>query len=258
LLLDATEAESKDIAYIHHPSITNLITTAQTQVEGKNFDARKNLLDYDNVLSKQRETIYGRRDKILYADDIDDIILDFFNTAGNYIATKAVAHNDNSALKTIAGKDLKRVLEPKFLPMNTLNVAAFDETPLDEVGSDIAELLLTHYKKKRQEYDNEFANRVERYIALTTVDQNWTKHIDTMARLREGIHLRSYANTNPLQDYVNEGYTLFKDTLDQIAFDAVFKLLNVRAEKKVVTPDPNAIEVTPTDIKEDSEEKLVE
>ncbi|NCA96409.1 MAG: preprotein translocase subunit SecA, partial [Methanomicrobia archaeon] len=84
----------------------------------------------------------------------------------------------------------------------------------------------------RKEWGEEIANQVERQIALQTIDQNWTHHIDTMSRLREGIYLRSYANTNPLQDYVNEGHALFRDMLDKVSADVCLKLLNAIVQIK--------------------------
>ena len=88
------------------------------------------------------------------------------------------------------------------------------------------------YLVRRKQWGDQIADNVEREIALVSIDQEWTKQIDTMARLREGIHLRSYGNTNPLQDYVNEGQALFRECLEHISVDAVFKFLNVVVQIK--------------------------
>ena len=210
--------------------VMNVITNAQKQIEGKNFDIRKNLLDYDDVLAKQRNIIYTKRDKIMYADEISDLIIEFFQTTGNYLAHKSI--NPESTENLISSDLLRKNVEPKFLPENSFKAVLFDECPVEEAGSDLGNVLYDRYLIKRKTWGEEIANQVERQLALQTMDQNWTKHIDTMASLREGIHLRSYANTNPLQDYVNEGYDMFREMLDTVSVDVCFKLLNVIVQKK--------------------------
>src|SRR5574344_1628390 len=96
------------------------------------------------------------------------------------------------------------------------------------------------YLAKRKTWPAEAADQIERQISLSVIDRNWQKHIDTMSHLREGIGLRSYAQTNPLQDYVNEGYDLFKEQNEKAAVDTVFNLLNVRLVKKEPTPEEAA------------------
>ena len=204
---------------------SSVITNAQKQIEGQNFDIRKNLLDYDDVISRQRKAIYEKRDAIMYADNIDDLIQEFFATAGLVLAHKAVPADSKDGL--INGEELRKLLEPKFMPEGSFKVAAYDESPAEEAGQDLGDTLYDIYQIRRKQWPSDVANQVEREIALQTIDQNWTKQIDTMARLREGIHLRSYGNVNPLQDYVNEGQQLFRECLENISVDAAFKFLNV-------------------------------
>lgn len=204
---------------------SSVITNAQKQIEGQNFDIRKNLLDYDDVISRQRKAIYEKRDAIMYADSIDDLINEFFQTAGLVLAHKAVPADSKDGL--IDGELLRKLLEPKYMPEGSFKVSAYDESPADEAGSDLGDTLYDIYQIRRKQWPLDIANQVEREIALQSIDQNWTKQIDTMARLREGIHLRSYGNVNPLQDYVNEGQQLFRECLENISLDAAFKFLNV-------------------------------
>lgn len=203
---------------------SGVITNAQKQIEGQNFDIRKNLLDYDDVSARQRTAIYEKRDAIMYADSIDDLVNEFFTIAGFVLSKKACV---GSAEGLINGEELRKILEPRFMKEGTFRYQAYDESPVEEAGQDLGETLLDLYIEKRKEWDDELADKIEREISLSTIDQNWTKQIDTMARLREGIHLRSYANTNPLQDYVNEAQSLFRECLENISVDAVFKFLNV-------------------------------
>ena len=207
-----------------------VITNAQKQIEGQNFDIRKNLLDYDDVISRQRKAIYEKRDAIIYAEDITDMIEEFFRVGGYCLARKALPEGTNDDL--ISGELLKKVLEPKYVPAGSFNEALYDEAPLEDAGQDLGDFLLDNYYVRRKQWGEEIAKQVERDICLQTIDQNWTKQIDTMARLREGIHLRSYANTNPLQDYVNEGQALFRECLENISQEVVFKFLNVIVQIK--------------------------
>ena len=202
-----------------------VITNAQKQIEGQNFDIRKNLLDYDDVISRQRKAIYEKRDAIMFAESIDDLIEEFFETTGLCLAHKAIPAGSNDDL--ISGIELKKLVEPRYMPEGSFKEASYDESPAGDAGQDLGMTLYDIYQIRRKQWPADVANQVEREIALQTIDQNWTKQIDTMDRLREGIHLRSYANTNPLQDYVNEGQALFRECLENISCEAAFKFLNV-------------------------------
>ena len=207
-----------------------VITNAQKQIEGQNFDIRKNLLDYDDVISRQRNAIYEKRDQIMFADDITDMIEEFFRIAGSVLAAKALPEGNKTDY--ISGDLLKKVLEPKYVPEGSFDGNVFDGAPIEDAAEDLGEYLLNVYNIRRKQWGEDIAKQVERDICLQTIDQNWTKQIDTMARLREGIHLRSYANTNPLQDYVNEGQALFRECIENIAQEVVFKFLNVIVQIK--------------------------
>lgn len=218
-----------DEAYVNR-MLTNAVTNAQKQIEGKNFDIRKNLKDYDDVLAKQRQIIYDKRDRIMLAEDIVNLIHDFFISAGKTLAKKAI--DPSNAEGIISGDTLKRLIEPRFLPEGSLNVAAYDGAPADEAGEDLGELLYSAYLQKRKTWSASDADKVERQVSLSVMDHNWQRHIDTMAHLREGISLRSYAQTNPLQDYVNEGYQQFREMNDRVALDTAFNLMNVQIVRK--------------------------
>jgi preprotein translocase subunit SecA len=128
---------------IENRLLMNAITGAQKRNEGQNFDIRKNVLDYDNVLAKQRNVMYRKRDAILFASDVTDIINEVFNDAGSSFATKAIIPDDRT--KAIDGEKLKKMLEPIFLPPGTINAKAFSESPVEEVAEDITILLINRY-----------------------------------------------------------------------------------------------------------------
>ena len=216
--------------------VSGVITSAQKRIEGQNFDTRKSLLEYDDVLAKQRQIVYDKRDRIIDGRDIQDIVDEVFKTTGEFLSGKAVPVGSNSNL--VSGELLLKEVEPRFLPAGTLNANAFDESYPEECGPDLGETIQDYYNERKKDWPSELSQQIERNFILRCIDQNWTKHIDAMARLREGIHLRSYANVNPLQDYVNEGYKMFRECLNIASVDAVLNLVNVKVEKKVNEEKP--------------------
>ena len=231
---------------IQMPMASKMITDAQTRIEGQNFDTRKSLLDYDDVMRQQREIMYKKRDKVLFTDEIHEMIQDFFETTGKAIAKKSVPEGSKEGL--IDGEKLYKLVTEtnKLLPPDSFKPSAFNDSPYEEAGEDITFLLMKEYKKRRDEWGEEAANAIERQIALHCIDRSWTSHIDTLARLRDGIHLRSYANINPLQDYVNEGFELFNEMLETIALDVVVQLLTARIQLRPVEPANEQVDVDAT------------
>ena len=205
--------------------VSNAVTSAQKKIEGMNFDTRKSLLDYDDVLAKQRQNVYDKRDRIIEGSDIKDIVDDMFAQTGMFLAKKSVPQGSNDQL--ISADLLIKQVEPRFLPEGTINPTSYEDDLVDNCGQDLGELILRRYMRKRSKLPEEICNKLERDLILHCLDQNWTKHIDAMARLREGIHLRGYANVNPLQDYVNEGYDMFRECLEMASVDAVLNLVNI-------------------------------
>ena len=231
--------------------ITNVITSAQKKIEGQNFDTRKSLLEYDDVLAKQRQIVYDKRDRIIEGKNIDDIMDDIFNTTGEFLAKKGVPADSNDQL--VSGDQLVKVVEPRFLPVGTIKPNLYDDAPIDDIAPDLAIVIRARFDELLQEWDveEEDKDRIKRSVVLHCIDQNWTKHIDSMARLREAIFLRSYANVNPLQDYVNEGYAMFRECLELASVDAVLKLMNVKVDPQP-KEEPETVEAQP---KGEGEEK---
>ena len=212
--------------------VSNVITSAQKKIEGQNFDTRKSLLDYDDVLAKQRQIVYDKRDRIIEGKNIDDIIDEIFSTTGEFLAKKSLPVGSTDGI--ISGELLLKQVEPRFLEAGILRINQWDEAPVDECGADLGLVIQDRFTKCRAEWPVEDPDKLVRAIVLHCIDQNWTKHIDAMARLREAIFLRSYANVNPLQDYVNEGYTMFRECLELASVDAVLNLVNIKPQPRVV------------------------
>ena len=219
--------------------LSTAITSAQKRIEGQNFDVRKNLLDYDDVLSKQRQIMYAKRDQIIYASDINDLLTDTFKDCGVALCKRSVF--DEQTNRTVSAKKLFALAVPRFLSENSINFDLYDEASPDEAGEDIGEVLANAYKIRRREWDKETADQIERQITLRCIDRNWTQQIDNMSRFRESVSLRSYGQINPLQDYVNEGWAMFRDMLETISLEVVLNLLNVKVQKKVDDKETYAI-----------------
>lgn len=206
--------------------LTRAITQAQKRVEGQNFDTRKHLLSYDDILRQQREIMYGKRDKILYSESIYDTLTEYFDTAVKDVITKCMHVVDSE--NVIDDVKLKELVEKHFLSANSFNAQVFKGISFEEGVDFLSAYLKKLYDEKRKTWTEDMANYAEKTIALQCIDREWTKHIDTMAKLREAIYLRSYANTDPLQAYTNEGYQLFAKMNTTIALNFVHNLLHVQ------------------------------
>lgn len=225
--------------------VTKAITTAQKKVEGQNFDTRKNLLDYDDVLRQQREIMYKQRDTILFSDSIFDSIQKYFERAAEGLVSESIVEIDQE--KVVDETKLIKLVEPKYLAPGTINPTDFHQIPADEATDFLATIMYKIYLKKRKGWSDDVANYVEKTVTLQQVDKNWTKHIDTMSKLRESIYLRSYANSNPLQAYTNEGYDLFNKMALTISDEVVNNLLHVQVR---VTPQPQQPATDAEEVKE--------
>ncbi|HCZ8828586.1 TPA: preprotein translocase subunit SecA [Staphylococcus aureus] len=203
---DSTPIESK--------MVSRAVESAQKRVEGNNFDARKRILEYDEVLRKQREIIYNERNSIIDEEDssqvVDAMLRSMLQRSINYYINTA----DD---------------EPEYQPfidyINDIFLQEGDITEDDIKGKDAEDIFEVVWAKIEVAYQSqkdileEQMNEFERMILLRSIDSHWTDHIDTMDQLRQGIHLRSYAQQNPLRDYQNEGHELFDIMMQNIEED---------------------------------------
>lgn len=237
--------------------ITKAITSAQKKVEGQNFDTRKSLLDYDDILRQQREKMYARRDEILYSETIFDSIQKYFETCAHDLVEKAKAEVDHEIV--VDADLLVAEVEPKVLDAGTIKKEEFANIPLDEATDFLSTIMYRLYLKKRKGWTEQVASYVEKTVALQQIDKNWTHHIDTMSKLRESIYLRSYANSNPLQAYTNEGHDLFVKMDNTIAYEVSRNLLHVQVRVNAApTPaaeEPKTVDAKPVEPEAVAEEK---
>ncbi len=197
---------------IRSKTLTRSIETAQKKVEGNNYDIRKTLLDYDNVLNEQREIIYARRNEILDKDSIHDSILNVFrNTINNLVESHL---DENGKLSVDGEKELVENLNTNYLKSSNLKVGELNKLSINEIEEKVYNLVIKDYENKMIEAP--LMNEFEKAISLRIIDSNWVDHMSAMEHLKEGIGLRGYSQTNPIQAYTMEGFEMFDNLLIKI------------------------------------------
>lgn len=211
--------------------LTRAITSAQKKVEGQNFDTRKSLLDYDDILRQQREIMYAKRDKVLFSDSITETIPDYFKIAAQYFVKQSLIKVDQETV--IDGSKLKLLVEARDVEKGKFNEKPFNGLTEEEGVEFLTSLFINLYNVNKETWTKQMEDYAEKLVVMQSIDKSWTRHIDTMAKLRNAIWLRSYANTDPLQAYTNEGYELFDKMQETIADDITFRLLNLKFKQRV-------------------------
>ena len=197
---------------IRSKALTKSIETAQKKVEGNNYDIRKTLLDYDNVLNEQREIIYNKRNEILETESIHENILGVFkNTITNLIESH---YSKDGSMSVEDKKELVEFVNANYLKNNSLTYKTVEKLEDEELRDKIYELIIQDYEKKMIE--EPVMNEFEKAISLRIIDTNWVDHMSAMEHLKEGIGLRGYSQTNPIQAYTMEGFEMFDDLLVKI------------------------------------------
>ncbi len=195
-------------AAIRNKMLSNSIESAQKRVEGNNFDMRKTLLEYDNVINEQREIIYEKRNIILDQESIHDTVLNSFH---NFVEDTIYDHMKDGNFNTC---DKNEIIEYfNELLKNKLTIEDLENREAAEALEIVYTRLVEDYESKINEIPEEVINEFEKAISLRVIDTYWMEHINTMSHLREGIHLRGYAQENPLRAYKSEGYELFDQLL---------------------------------------------
>ena len=213
---------------IQHPFITKAIETAQKRVESHNFEIRKHLLEYDNVMNKQREVIYDERRKVLYGEDLKEYIYEIMEEVldealDTYVSEKLSADNWDF-------KGLRQYLDSRFsIKTSDLNL---EEMRREEVQDVILGRFKAAYEDKEKELGADMTRHLERMVLLQVVDTRWKDHLYAMDSLREGIGLRAYGQRDPLIEYQHEGYNMFMDMIDRIKEEAIEYLFKIKAVKE--------------------------
>ena len=216
---------------IEQKILTRAIEQAQTTVESRNFQARKSVLEYDDVMNKQREIIYDQRKQVLDGLDVKNIIMNMMNTSISHLVAEYFAENDH--LDAVSCRELLRQVEGLYFPKFTVRFT--DEELKEKTAADVTDAFTAaaaaYYEQKEQEFTSPVMREVERVVLLRVVDEYWMDHIDAMADLRQGIRLRAYAQTDPIIAYKKESLDMFEEMISAIQSETVRRLYSVRIKR---------------------------
>ena len=216
---------------IESKMLTRSIQQAQTTVESRNFQARKSVLEYDDVMNKQREIIYGQRRQVLEGMDVKDVIMNMMNTSITHLVQNAfsgIHHLDMTSCQ-----ELLRQVEGVYFPKYAVR---FSQEQLDTMDAQaiidaFTQAAVAYYQQKEDEFTPPVMREVERVVLLRVVDEYWMEHIDAMSDLRQGIRLRAYAQTDPIIAYKKESLEMFEEMIAAIQDETVRQLYSVRWQK---------------------------
>ena len=216
---------------IENKLLTKSIQQAQTTVESRNFQTRKSVLEYDDVMNKQREIIYGQRKQVLDGLDVKETIMNMMSTSiTNQVNSVFLSQPHIDAAQC---KELLRGVEGLYFPKYAVKITE-EELPsltADELAQRFITAAADFYEKKEQEFTSPVMREVERVVLLRVVDEYWMEHIDAMDDLRQGIRLRAYAQTNPVDAYKKESLEMFEEMISAIQEETVRRLYSVRIQR---------------------------
>ena len=203
---------------IEHPFLNRAIENAQTRVEGRNFEIRKQLLEYDNIMNKQREVIYSERRKVLEGEDLKEHYLGMIEEVVDAVAAGYVPEEEN------AFQGLSEMVRNLF----PISLEGLERPSGDPLSDELIERGKTAYAEKEKSIGAPFLRHLERMILLDVVDSKWKDHLRSMDNLREGIGLRGYGQKDPLVEYKREAYEAFQGMIDSIKEDALSFIFRVQ------------------------------
>jgi preprotein translocase subunit SecA len=215
---------------IEHRLITRAIANAQSKVEAHNFDIRKHLLEYDDVMNKQREVIYGLRREVLSGDTLREQVLEMVDGVVEGVVEQYApgetpsAEWDWAALDDATFKQFNLRLQLAEEVRNDLNAQGLTE----QLREGVHEM----YAQREQGFTPPVMRQLEKFVMLQTIDALWKDHLLGMDHLKEGIGLRGYGQRNPLQEYQKEGFSMFEEMIDRIHRDAVEKVFTVQVARE--------------------------
>ena len=213
---------------IENKMLSRAIEQAQTTVESRNFQTRKTVLEYDDVMNKQREIIYGQRKQVLDGMDVKGIIMGMMQSAIGHQVRSAFMGAEH--LDAAQCRELLRGVEGVYFPKYTVKIEESELPSLtaEDLIDRFTEAAEAFYQKKEEEITPPVMRELERVILLRVVDEYWMEHIDAMQDLRQGIRLRAYAQTNPVDAYKKESLEMFEEMVDAMKEETVRRLYSVR------------------------------
>ena len=226
---------------LQHPLVSRAIEQAQIKVEGYNFDIRKHLVDYDDVLNKQREIIYSRRQEVLKSQDE--------NSEEFQEEIKEKIHNEIAAVVTMYSESFTEGSPSEQIAEKFGTIIPFDEVSLSQIRDQLEQIKLAGekisflekiaddiYKTRETQMGKDLIKQVERFVSLSVMDNLWTDHLDAIENLRQGIGLRGYGQKDPLVEYKNEAYTMFEQLINGIDDEIVHRIYKIQVQQPPPIP----------------------
>jgi preprotein translocase subunit SecA len=213
---------------IEHPWVTKAIANAQKKVEGRNFDIRKQLLEYDDVANDQRKVVYQQRDELMETDDISDVIQALRNDVVNALISVYIPPQSLEEQWNVPG--LEEALEESFSIRYPLQQWLDEDDSLHEenLRDRILQQMVEEYEAKESLAGSENLRVYEKAVMLSILDSHWKEHLAAMDYLRQGIHLRGYAQKNPKQEYKREAFEMFQRMLEEIKSEVISEITKVQ------------------------------
>ncbi|HOJ92852.1 MAG TPA: preprotein translocase subunit SecA [Dictyoglomaceae bacterium] len=204
--------------------LTRIIESSQAKVEKMNFEIRKQLLDYDDVLNKQREVLYGERKKILLMEDLEEIVQNMLERVLDRFFNIIFSQENREGWRNIFLEIFG------FLPRNWEEILRIED--LEEVRSILEKDIMEKYEQKKKEFGEEVWGEVQRLVLIYTIDKLWIEHLNDMDVLREGIGLRAIAHYDPLIEYQKEAYQMFQDMVNNFEMESIRYLFNIHVTEE--------------------------
>jgi len=221
---------------IEHKMLTNAIENAQKRVEGRNFDIRKRVLQYDDVMNKQREVIYSQRRQVLNGESLKESFMKMIENTVNSLVDRFCGENSHPDMWDWEGINSQaRDLLPDIGKLGVSKEEA-DNYTQEDLKQTLLRAVVSTYEAREAEYGSELMRELERIVLLRTVDEKWMDHIDAMDQLRYGIGMRAYGQRDPVVEYKFEGFEMFEEMIRSIQYDAVKRLLRMRINREQGTP----------------------
>ncbi|MBA4548196.1 preprotein translocase subunit SecA [Thermoactinomyces intermedius] len=218
---------------------TKAVANAQRKVEANNFDARRWVLQYDDVLNQQREIIYKQRREVLTSRDLKDVVL---GMAKSTIERVVKAHTADDLEEEWDFDAILDFVESNLLPEGRISIDELEKLDPEEMIEYIYDEVVRYYEERKKEMGEERLNEFAKVVTLRTVDRKWMDHIDAMEQLRQGIHLRAYGQDNPLRAYQFEGFAMFEEMVSEIQEEVVrYVMKSVIDEKEEIEREEVAV-----------------
>ena len=216
---------------IEHKALTNAIESAQKKIESNNYGIRKNLLEYDRVMSEQREIIYEERLKVLNGESMRDVIYKMITDITENCVDICI--NDDADMSEWDFNELNTLLIPT-IPLQPLTPARVKKPKKNSLKQQLKEEAVKLYEAKEAEFpEPEAIRELERVVLLKVIDRKWMDHIDDMEQLRQGVGLQAYGQRDPLVEYKMSGYEMFDEMTQNIREETVRLLFHIKIEQKV-------------------------